>query len=92
MDAPLKEFGQERGKADNKQFTHYNGMPFIVGQRVEGTWVNCDGRTYGPVKGKIDYNENTGFWVVADNGGITPVKLFWLLYFDTEFLGEIEKI
>lgn len=90
MDAPLKQFGQERNKADNKQFTNFNGFPFIVGQRVYGTWVNWDGRTYG-VRGKIDYNENTGYWVVADNGAITPVKLFWVLNFETEFLGNIEK-
>lgn len=90
MGAPLKKFGQERAKTDNRQFTHHNGFPFIVGQRVYGTWVDPLGYTYG-VWGKIDYNENSGFWVVADNGGITPVSLFWTLDFQTDFLEDAEK-
>lgn len=85
MDAPLKQFGQSRAGADNKLFTHCNGFPFIVGQRVYGTWVNHDGRTFY-TSGKIDYNEKTGFWVVDDSGGIRPVSSFWVMNLQTEFL------
>lgn len=85
MDAPLKPFGQERMRADNKLFTQRDGFPFMVGQKVRGSWVDADGKTYF-MKGRIDYNEKSGYWVVDDSGGITPVKSFWTLMFETEFL------
>jgi hypothetical protein len=79
--APLKQFGESRLYADNLLFDEYNGMPLVVGQEVYGTWVNFDGRTYF-ISGKIVWYEPTGFWVESDDGGITPVKLFWQLYFE----------
>lgn len=78
---PLKPFAEERWKMNNLDFTTYNGMPLIVGQKVYGTWVNFDGRTFG-TSGQIIYNEITGFWVEDEGGGITEVKLFWQLNFE----------
>jgi hypothetical protein len=90
MEAPLKWFGQERAKADNKLFTDFNGFPFIIGQEVYGTWVNGEGYTFY-MEGKIDYNENSGYWVVDSRGGITPVSMFWQISFRTEFLEDQSK-
>jgi hypothetical protein len=80
-DAPLKDFGYQRTLADNKEFTHYCGMPFIVGQLVRGTWVDGEGKTYY-CEGKIIFNEKSGYWVEDSSEGITPVCAFWILNFD----------
>jgi hypothetical protein len=80
--APLYEFGQAREKADNKEFTLINGVKAKVGQRVYGSWVDFDGRSYFN-KGVIVYYEATGFWI--DTGsGITPLKKFWTIFFSQE--------
>lgn len=78
--APLLRFAQERAKINNKQITDWDGLPFIVGLQVYGTWVNFDGRTYA-TEGKIIYYEPSGYWVEDSVGGITPVKSFWTLNF-----------
>lgn len=82
---PLLDFIQSRERLGNLIFTHYDDFPYIVGQKVRGTWVDYTGRTYY-TEGKIVHNEETGFWVETKDGGITPVMAFWTMYFITDDL------
>ena len=82
-EAPLKKFADAISEMENPKttFTTY-GNTFNVGDRVIGTWVDCDGKTY-PQKGIIVSHELTGLWVQTEpDGGITEVKRFWTLFRD----------
>lgn len=81
MEAPLKKFGELRAAMDNRLFTSYNEFPLIVGQKVYGTYVEADGKTYYS-EGEIGFGEQSGFVVIDKDGFFTPVKLFWTLYFN----------
>lgn len=80
MEAPLLEFVQQRAATDNLLFTEYDGLPFIVGLKVRGTWVECDGRTYY-IEGEIQYKDELGYYVFSKDGVMIPIKYFWTLYF-----------
>lgn len=82
---PLYDFIKARNSVENIMFKDYEGFPFIVGQQVRGTWVDDDGRT-SYCEGTIIYYEKTGYWVETSDGGITPVKAFWTMYFNEQDL------
>lgn len=79
--APLNQFADIIERMENPKDEHtVMGNIFREGDRVCGTWVNIDGRSYSQ-EGTIIRNEKTGLWVQSQpDGGITEIKRFYTLY------------
>lgn len=83
MEAPLLKFAQQIAKQENpKDVFILNGVEFKEGDKVRGTWVFYDGRTFFSEGVIVRYPE-TGLWVQQANGGITDIKSFWTLELTT---------
>lgn len=82
--APLQAFADTIKDSPNPiDIFHSMGNSFKEGDKVRGTWVDFDGKTYHQ-KGIIIRNEKTGLWVQTEpDGGITEVKRFWTMYYQS---------